>query len=410
MKLVALTYGTEGDTRPIAALCRALMDAGHEVSLLANEGTLGSARSLGVPHAALSGNIKEDLGSLVAEGRGVNATVAGLSRIANAQAESWMRQAVQASDGCDGIIVAGLTAFIGLSVAEYRGIPIVGAGMIPISPTRAFASPFIPPGACPSIFNKASHHLVNWMLWLSFRKATNQARKRVLDQGPRHSLWAGHPMLYGVSPALLPEPRDWPENAKLCGQWLGPADSWEPAPELQAFLDAGEPPIYLGFGGMVGFDREALARVLIDVLEGERVVFHPGWSGLPETSLPDNFHVIGNTPHDWLFPRMSLVIHHGGSGTAHSACRAGVPSVVLPFAGDQFFWGRQLERLGVAAAPVSTKQLSSDVARQAVRFARSAAAKSRASKLGHAMSQENGTAAAVAAIASILESCESGLG
>ena len=209
MKLAALTYGTEGDTRPVAALCRALMNAGHEVTLLADVNTLGSARSWGVPHDALSGNIREDLESLVSENRGdkgINATVTGLSRIANAQAESWMRQAAQAAAGCDGIIVSGLTAFVGLSVAECLDIPLIGAGMIPISPTRTFASPFIPAGTLPPELNKASHHLINWMLWLNFRKSVNRARKRVLGLGPRHRLWTGHPMLYGVSPALLPEP------------------------------------------------------------------------------------------------------------------------------------------------------------------------------------------------------------
>lgn len=403
MRLLALTYGTEGDTRPIAALCRALMDAGHEVSLLADAKTLGSAQDLGVPHAALDGDIQADLKSLVSEGRGVNATVTGLSRIANAQAENWMRRAGEAAAGCDGMLVSGLTAFVGLSVAEYLDIPIVGAGMIPISPTRAFASPFLPPRRLPSALNPASHHLVNWMLWLSFRKAVNQARKRVLGLAPRHRLWTGHPMLYGVSPALLPQPSDWPANTLMCGQWLEPARAWAPSRELQAFLESGEPPIYVGFGSMVGFNRDALLQVLIQALEGERVVFHPGWSGLPEAPLPDDFFVVGNTPHDWLFPRMSLAVHHGGSGTTHSACRAGIPSVVLPFAGDQFFWGEQLASLGVAGPSIPTRQPGPDALKRAIAYARSAVARSRASALAETMSRENGTAAAVAAIEPVFE-------
>jgi len=401
MKLLALTYGTEGDTRPIAVLCRALMDHGHEVSLLADAQTLGSARNLGVPHAALSGNMQEDLKTLISEGKGVNATVTALARIANAQAESWMRQAAEAAAGCDGIIVSGLTAFVGLSVAEHLHIPLVGAGMIPISPTRAFASPFIP-GTVPSKLNKATHHMVNWMLWLSFRKSINRARKRVLGLEPRRSLWTGHPMLYGVSPALLPQPSDWPENTKLCGQWAGPAEAWTPPAGLREFLDAGEPPIYLGFGSMIGFDRGSLSRTLFGALEGERVLFYPGWSEISEASLPDNFFAIGGTPHNWLFPRTSLAIHHGGSGTTHSACRAGIPSVVLPFAGDQFFWRAQLGRLGVADASISTKHLSADAVRQAVRFAQSTETRSKASALAQAMSQEDGTAVAVREIESML--------
>jgi sterol 3beta-glucosyltransferase len=101
MKLLALTYGTEGDTRPLAVLCRALMDAGHEVTLLADGTTLGSARALGVPHAALSGNIKDELGALVSSGKGVNATAAALAHIANAQAHSWTAQTAQAAIGCN---------------------------------------------------------------------------------------------------------------------------------------------------------------------------------------------------------------------------------------------------------------------------------------------------------------------
>ncbi|MBO9355440.1 glycosyltransferase [Bordetella petrii] len=399
MKLLALTYGTEGDTRPIAALCRALMDAGHEALLLADKNTLASARSLAVPHAALSGDIQANLADLVAQGKGVNATVAALSGIANAQAESWMRQAAGAAADCDGIIVSGLTAFVGLSIAEHLRIPVIGAGMIPISPTRAFPSPFLPAGKLPPGLNKASHHLVNWMLWLSFRKSVNRARKQVLGLGPRHSLWTRHPMLYGVSAALLPAPTDWPDNATLCGQWLEPAAAWSPAAELEHFLNAGEPPVYLGFGSMMGFDRDALLQTLLEGLQGERVLFYPGWSGLPDFPLPENWLAIGNTPHGRLFPRVSMAIHHGGSGTTHSACRAGIPSVVLPFAGDQYFWAHQLARLGVAKTPIATKQLDADAIRQAVQFAKSTQARSRALAVAEAMSRENGTATALAEIA-----------
>lgn len=402
MKLLALTYGTEGDTRPLAVLCRALMDAGHEVTLLADGTTLGSAGALGVPHAALSGNIRAELVALVSSGKGVNATVTGLARIANANAHSWMQQIAQAAIGCDGLIVSGLAAFVGLSVGEHLGISVIGAGLIPISPTHAFASPFLPARWIPAALNRASHQALNRLLWHAFRKATNQARRTVLGLPPRRKPWTTHPMLYGVSPALVPEPRDWPAHTRLCGQWLAPADSWLPPAALQAFLDAGEPPVYLGFGSMVGFDQKALLDVFITASEGLRVLLYPGWSGTPDMALPDNFFIIEETPHQWLFPRTSLVIHHGGSGTTHSACRAGVPSVVLPFAGDQFFWAHQLNRLGVADDAVSTRKLDREKLEQAIRFAQGAETRQRASTLGRQMSEENGTATAVAEIETIL--------
>ncbi|MFM0299662.1 glycosyltransferase [Paraburkholderia sediminicola] len=402
MKLLALTYGTEGDTRPLAVLCRALMDAGHEVTLLADGATLGSARALGVPHAALSGNMRDELTVLVSSGKGVNATAAGLARIANAQAHSWMQQTAEAAAGCDGLIVSGLAAFVGLSVAEYLGIRVIGAGLIPISPTHAFPSPFLPPRWVPAVLNRTSHQAVNGLLWHAFRKATNQARRSVLGLPPRQKQWTAHPMLYGVSPALVPEPRDWPAHTRLCGQWLAPADSWAPPAALKTFLDAGEPPVYLGFGSMIGFDREAVLNIFIGAAEGLRVLLYPGWSGIPDMVLPENFFIVEETPHQWLFPRTSLVIHHGGSGTTHSACRAGVPSVVLPFAGDQSFWAHQLNRLGVADRAVSTRKLDRDKLKQAIRFAQRAETRQRAAALGKQMAQETGTATAVAEIEGIL--------
>ncbi len=402
MKLSVLTYGTEGDTRPVAILCRALMDAGHQVHLLAEAGSLDSARELAVPCAGLNGDIKQDLQTLLAQGVGVNATVKGLSRMANAHAQSWMRQSAEAAAGSNGLIVSGLSAFVGLSVAEHLGIPLIGAGMIPISPTKAFPSPFLSGLRLPSSLNRTSHSLVNWLLWLSFKTSVNQARKQVLGMRPRHRLWTEHPMLYGVSPALLPRPADWPANATLCGQWSVPDQPWTPSADLQAFLDAGEAPVYVGFGSMGGFDRTSLLRTLLQALEGERVLFYPGWAGIPDIALPDNVYVLGDTPHHWLFPRVSLAIHHGGSGTTHSACAAGIPSIVLPFAGDQFFWGKQLELLGLAGKPISRQNLSVNTVRDAVRFAATSELRSRAKALARAMAAENGTAVAVARIQSLL--------
>ena len=156
-------------------------------------------------------------------------------------------------------------------------------------------------------------------------------------------------MLYGISPQLLAPPPDWPANAQVCGQWVRPVQSWSPPTALSAFLEAGEPPLYVGFGSMQGFDPQAMRQSIIAAVAGRRTLFHPGWSGMSTTSLPANFHVLQDTPHDWLFPRTALVVHHGGAGTSHAAARAGVPSVVVPFAGDQFFWARRMALRGIAA-------------------------------------------------------------
>ncbi|CAM2180919.1 glycosyltransferase [Burkholderia orbicola] len=404
MKLVIATYGTEGDTRPLAALGRALMDAGHEVRLLADAATLGLAAALGVPSAPLSGDIRRAIapeGALAdaVRGRGgFNDTSKALAAIANANTGAWMREVVDASAGCDALLVSGLVSFVGLSVAEYRGIPAIGTGMIPITPTAEFASPFLPPGKLPRWLNRASHRLVNALLWQAFRKSTNAARAGVCGLPPRQHVWTDHPMLYGVSPTLLSGPADWPANVQACGQWRIDARAWAPSPELAAFLDAGEPPVYIGFGSMAGFDRAAMAAALTQALAGRRALFYPGWSGIDASLLPAHVRLIGDTPHDWLFPRVAMAVHHGGSGTTHSAARAGIASVVVPFAGDQFFWANRLQRLGVAAAPVAGRRMDAVALARAIAFAEQGETKARATELGARLAQENGLKQAVSAI------------
>lgn len=407
MKLVALTYGTEGDTRPIATLCRALMDAGHEVTLLAGEGTLSSARNLSVTHSSLAGDIRgalqpgSGISSVVAGKNNLNATAQTLAHLANENADAWMRQVLDAAAGSNGLIVAGLAAFIGFSAAEKLGIPVIGAGMIPLTPTSAFPSPFLPPRSMPRWLNRFSYRLVAEVLWHAFRTATNEARAKV-GLPPGHKLWSGHPMLYGISPTLLPEPADWPNNAWMCGQWVRPVREWNAPQSLRDFLSAGEAPLYVGFGSMVGFDQHALLEVVVAAVAGQRAIFYPGWHGADSLNLPPNFCVIGDTPHDWLFPRTSMVIHHSGSGTTHSAARAGVPSVVLPFAADQFFWAEQLHRQGIAPVSASIQHLTSATLSRTIAAARTLEMRERASSIGAKMRTEDGLAKAVEKVHALL--------
>jgi len=397
MRLLALTYGTEGDTRPLVMLCHGLRQAGHDVLLLAEASTLGSARELDVPHASLEGDIHDEVVALVARGNGLAAASRGLARMAGRHVPAWMAQADAASAGCDAVLTGGLAALVGLSVAERHGLPAIGTGMIPLTPTGDFASPFLPPLPLPAFLRRASYGLVNQTVWRTFRGPINAARA-TLGQRPRRELWNDLPMLYGISPQLLPPPRDWPADHVVCGQWRMSEQPWSPPAGLQAFLDAGPAPVYLGFGSMTGFDRERVLPALLQALAPRRVLLFPGWSGLPSGALPDTVFVLGPTPHEALFPRCALAIHHGGSGTTHSACRAGIPSLVMPFAADQFFWARRLQALGVAPAPLSPARLGARALAAAIAFAEDGATRTRAAALGAAMASEDGVATAVAAI------------
>ncbi len=409
MKFIVTTYGTEGDARPFAALCRGLMDAGHQARLLADAATLGSAQALSVPATALAGDIRGALGNdrviagVVAKGGGFNQTARALAKIANQNAESWLRTIIEVGEGCDAILAAGLAAFAAFSAAEYLGAKAIGSGMIPITPTAAFPSPFLPPKWVPRFLNRASHVFVNAMLWRAFREKTNAARA-IYKLPPRKAVWSGIPMVYGVSPNLLPTPDDWPADVRLCGQWLAPSPAWMPPPALANFLAAGEAPIYIGFGSMTGFDNARLLDALIEATSGRRALFHPGWSGIDPKALPDNFLAIGDTPHDWLFPRTAAAIHHGGSGTSHSAARAGVPSIATPFAGDQFFWAERLRLAGVAPSAVDGRRPKAEAFARALDFAAAAQVRNRARVLGETLRAENGVADAVAALERIIAS------
>jgi sterol 3beta-glucosyltransferase len=405
MKLAAVTFGTEGDTRPIAELCRALQDAGHEVMLLAAGQTLRRAEELNVPHAALAGDMRAALLSIAAAVSGKtspNAQAQALARVANENAAAWMHETLRVAAGCDALICAGLAGFAGLSVAEKLGIPVIGAGMFPLTPTAEFPAPFLPPRKTPRWLNRFSHHLVVQLLWRAFRKATNQARRAVLGLPPRRKPWTSQPMLYGISPSLLPKPADWPSNAHICGQWLRPMSNWDPPQSLNDFLAAGDAPIYIGFGSMVGFDRNALLHPIVAAVAGRRALFYPGWSGTPELQLPNNFCVLDDTPHDWLFPRTSLIIHHGGSGTTHSAARSGIPSIVLPFAGDQPFWAERLRLLGVTPDYISVRQVKAASLARAIDIAESTEMRGRAAALGETMRSEDGLTSAIKTLENLI--------
>lgn len=173
---------------------------------------------------------------------------------------------------------------------------------------------------------------------------------------------------------------------------------YAPPADLAHFLAAGPAPIYVGFGSMTGIDMPKMLEAVIAGLGGRRAVFWPGWSSLGRAELPKNIFRIDATPHDWLFPQMAAVIHHGGSGTTHSAARSGKPSIVMPFAGDQPFWAERLYRLGVAPPALATTRPDAIALAAACDFVEKKSVAARAAELGRRIAQEDGLATAVAAI------------
>ena len=160
----------------------------------------------------------------------------------------------------------------------------------------------------------------------------------------------GQPILYGYSPAVIPPPADWGADVHVTGYWfLDPAEDWTPDAALADFLAAGPPPVYVGFGSMSSRNPEETANLILDALAraGQRGIIHAGWNGLQRSDLPGSVMMVDGVPFAWLFPRVAAVVHHGGAGTTSAGLRAGVPSVVVPFFGDQPYWGQRVADLGV---------------------------------------------------------------
>ena len=406
MKFTFLTYGTEGDTRPLVALAHGLAAQGHGVRLLADAATAGSAHAHGVPFTALAGSMKDALapgGALagIVAGKGnAGALARAFAQTARDHTPAWMRTALEAAANSDVLVFSGLASYAGLALAEGLDMPCVGAGLWPMTPTGDFASLFLRAPRMPRWANRLSHRALNHLAWSMFRPAVNAGSKAVFGRPPRTRMWRDYPVLYGCSPTLVRRPPEWARNVELCGAWALPQAAWTPPPALQAFLDAGEPPVYVGFGSMAGFDRPALLRALTAAVGTRRALFYPGWSGIDPAKLPPNFFVLGDTPHDWLFPRTSLIVHHGGAGTAHAAARSGVPSVVIPFAGDQFFWAGRLRDFGVAATCPDATRLDGRMLAQLFDEALSAPCRTNALVLAARLRAEDGVGTACARLAS----------
>jgi UDP:flavonoid glycosyltransferase YjiC (YdhE family) len=334
-----------------------------------------------------------------------------LSQMAKEAQQAAIQLAKAGLEACQGmdLILGGMGGVhIGISLAEKQRIPFLQAHLVPFTPTVEFASVLLPSQSLrvPRNLNRLSHHITRQIMWQSFRSADGIAREQVLGIQPapfwgpyRSDRTKGFPVLYGYSSSVVPKPRDWAEDHHLTGYWfLEPPAEWTPPSSLMAFLEDGSPPIYIGFGSLGNRKPEETVDVILRALERVqcRAVLLSGWGGLRKVDLPDTVLMIDSAPHAWLFPRVAVVVHHGGAGTTAAGLRAGIPSVVIPFFGDQPFWGHRIWRLGVGPKPIPRKQLTDENLASAIGIALSdQAMRDRASELGSTLQAEDGISRAI---------------
>jgi UDP:flavonoid glycosyltransferase YjiC (YdhE family) len=382
MQIAIIALGSRGDVQPYVALGKGLREAGHAVRLLTHQNFEELVTSHGLEFWPARGNVQdvaesEEMKQLLEKGNFI-----AITRYTAQQAEGaalhWAEDGLAACQGVD-LIIAGLGGmFIGIALAEKLGIPMLQAYLVPFTATKEFPGPLVPQGLARlgGVFNRLSYRLIRQLMWLGFRSADSLSRRKVLDlpsapfTGPYDSISTkGLPVLYGFSPSVITAPSDWPKDAYVTGFWfLDSAENWTPPSDLVDFLQAGPPPLYIGFGSMSNRKPEETADLVLQALSntGQRAILLSGWGGLQKADLPASILMIDSVPHAWLFPRVAAVVHHGGAGTTAAGLRAGVPSIVIPFFADQPFWGHTVAKLGVGPSPIPRQKLTVERLTQAI--------------------------------------------
>lgn len=414
MRIAILAPGSRGDVQPYLALGDGLKAAGHEVRLVTTRDHDALVRAHGlelfsVPvdvQAALQGGSTAE----VLEGGGVVRSFRELSRLAVAAARLLAEVSLEASRGVDVVVTGFGGVFMGEAVARRLGVPLVQAYNVALTPTGAYAGALLPGLDFGARSRRLGHWLTRQAVWLTARQAGEAARREVLGVPPSPRLVSSRfaglvegPVLYGFSEAFLPRGPEWGADVEVTGFWFtdGPPD-FTPPPALVDFLAGGPKPVCIGFGSMSQRDPKGTTALVLAAVKraGVRAVLLAGWGGLRASELPAEVFALDSIPHAWLYPRCAAVVHHGGAGTTAAALRAGVPAVVVPFHGDQPFWGKRVHSMGAGPRPIPRRALTVDGLATALReAATSAELAERAARLGESIRAERGVERAVASIA-----------
>lgn len=303
-------------------------------------------------------------------------------------------------------IIANPPSFAHYHCAERLSIPLHLVFTFPYSPTQAFPHPLANIKASnvdQSYTNFMSYPLVDLMTWQGLGDLVNRFRVQTLGLEPLSTLWAPGqlsrlkvPMTYLWSPGLVPKPRDWGPEIDIAGYvFLDLASAYKPPKDLSAFLERSDDRaiIYIGFGSIAGLeDPVAFTRMIFEAVAkaGVRAVISRGWGGMGDgMDKPDGVFMIDNVPHDWLFPHVDAVVHHGGAGTTAAGLKFGKPTMIVPFFGDQPFWSAMVAKAGAGAKEsLPLKKLDSDKFAEGIRQCLEPDAKARAEEIAESIKKE----------------------
>ncbi|KAK9757376.1 hypothetical protein RND81_01G158200 [Saponaria officinalis] len=402
LKIAVLVVGTRGDVQPFLAMAKRLQEFGHHVRLATHINFSNFVKSAGVEFYPLD----------MARNKGLIPSAPGEISIQRKQLKAIIESLLPACTEPDietGVpfkaqaIIANPPAYGHAHVAEALGVPLHIFFTMPWTPTYEFPHPLarVPQSAG----NWLSYIIVDLLIWWGIRSYINDFRKRKLKLPPiaYFSLYRGSishfPTGYMWSPHLVAKPKDWGPVVDVVGYcFLNLGSKYQPREDFVEWINKGTKPIYIGFGSMPLEDPGRTTGIILEALKdtGQRGILDRGWGDLGVFSeVPDHIFLLDNCPHDWLFPQCSAVVHHGGAGTTAAGLRAGCPTTIVPFFGDQFFWGDRIHQKGLGPEPIPIAQLSVEALSNAIRFMLEPEVKSRVLEIAQLIENEDGVAAAV---------------
>jgi UDP:flavonoid glycosyltransferase YjiC (YdhE family) len=370
VRVLIVAVGSRGDVAPYTGLAAGLAGAGHAVTIAAHPPFEADIRAAGADFAPLGGDVRA---LIAAPADGSRPSPLFLARRVG-QLTEYLRaaatDAIAAAERGTDVVLFNSSALFADDIAAGLRVPALGVFSQPIEPTADF-----PPILANSARswgrwgNRAGAALVSRAL-TPFHRAAAVVRRHYGATGRRGLVRPSTPVLHGYSPAVLPRPADWRPGLDVVGYWWPHQDAtWTPPAELTDFLAAGPPPVFLGFGSMAGGQAGWLTDLTRSAVRtaGVRAVVQTGWAGL---DTPDeDLLAIGDVPHEWLFPRVAAVVHHGGAGTTGAGLRAGRPTVITPVYADQPLWGARIHALGAGPAPLPLRHLTATALATAIRSA-----------------------------------------
>ncbi|MEM1044632.1 MAG: glycosyltransferase [Pseudomonadota bacterium] len=404
-RILILTLGSRGDVQPYVALGGGLARRGHAVTvstgqgfdaLIADHGLRPDPLSIDIPALMESKEIRAALTSL----RGRLATFRSMRQMMQQQLDE---MADKVSAATPDIVVYNIKAFVAPYLARAHGVLAIPGCLQPaFMPTGAFPFPLARLPDLGAWSNRLMARAFIGLMGVSYRAMLRAWLKRHTEVAARppldvlrgyHPRGAAIPRLHAHSAALVPKPADWEPDDHVTGAWFLPThETWDMPDDLAAFLEAGPPPVYFGFGSMPAVDAERTAETVMKAIAASKVraIVARGWGALAAATGSPAIHVLDKAPHDRLFPHCAAVVHHGGAGTTHEGLRWGCPTLVCPVFGDQPFWGDVVAGKGAGPTPIRLKGMKADDLTAALTTLQTDAVRRSAAGLAEAIQKEDG--------------------